>query len=65
MAQKKGIEIALPGGGSKNSVTGKVTPPKVKATPTPKATGTAAMNGSQYDKYLQGIVNSMNKGKKK
>jgi len=54
-----GLEISLPGGGSKNSKTGKITPPKTKATPTPKATGTAAMNGSQYDKYLQSIINSM------
>lgn len=31
----KGLEIALPGGGSKNSKTGKITPPKPKKTPKP------------------------------
>ena len=61
----RGLEISLPGGGTKNSKTGKITPPKPKVTPTPRATGTAAMNGAQYDKYLQGIAKQMNKAKKK
>jgi hypothetical protein len=61
MAARKGLEISLPGGGSKNSKTGKVTPPKPKATP--RATGTASMNGSEYDKYLQNLIKTMQKGK--
>lgn len=63
MAPRKGIEIALPGGGTKNSVTGKITPPKVKASPTPKATGTGAMNGAQYDKHLKDVLKGLRGGK--
>jgi len=58
----KGFEISLPGGGSKNSKTGRITPPK--PSPTPKATGTAAMNGSQYDAYLKKIYSEMQKTKR-
>jgi hypothetical protein len=59
-----GLEISLPGGGSKNSKTGKITPPKKKVTPTPKPTGTAAMNGSQYDAYLKKLLENMKKTKR-
>lgn len=60
----KGLEISLPGGGSKNSKTGRITPPKPKATPSTKPTGTAAMNGSQYDAYLKTIEAQMKKSKR-
>ena len=59
-----GLEISLPGGGSKNSKTGKITPPKKKVIPTPKATGTAAMNGAQYDAYLKKVYADMKKTKR-
>jgi hypothetical protein len=63
MAQKrKGLEISLPGGGSKNSITGKITPPKPK--PKPKDTGTGSMNGKQYDAYLKKIYADMKKTKR-
>jgi hypothetical protein len=64
-AKKKGFEISLPGGGSMNSETRKVTPPKPKVTPAPKPGGTGSMTGPQYDAHLRKIIAQMNKVKKK
>ena len=65
MAQKrKGLEISLPGGGSKNSITGKITPPKPKKTPPTKPSGTGAMDGKQYDAHLKQILADMKKTKR-
>ena len=56
---KKGLEITLPGGGTMNSKTKKITPPKPK--PLPKPTGTGAMDGPQYDAHLRKIIAQMKK----
>jgi hypothetical protein len=43
-----GLEISLPGGGSMNSKTKKITPPKPKKTPAP-----TQMTPQQYDALLR------------
>jgi hypothetical protein len=64
-AKRKGLEVTLPGGGTMNTNTRKITPPKVKPKPLPKPTGTGAMDGPQYDAHLRKIIAQMNKQKKK
>lgn len=55
----KGLEISLPGGGSKNSKTGKITPPKAKKTPAP-----VVMTPKQYDAMLKKVIADMKKTKR-
>jgi len=55
----KGFEISLPGGGSKNSKTGKITPPKPKSTPAP-----VVMTPRQYDAMLKKVIADMKKTKR-
>jgi hypothetical protein len=61
MAKKNEIIVVLPNG----STVGLKDLGKVKPTPKPtvskKPTGTGAMNGPQYDKYLQSIINALKK----
>jgi hypothetical protein len=54
-----GLEISLPGGGSKNSKTGKITPPKPKKTSSP-----VVMTPKQYDAMLKKVVADMKKTKR-
>jgi len=54
-----GFEISLPGGGSKNSKTGKITPPKAKSTPAP-----VVMTPKQYDAMLKKVISDMKKTKR-
>ena len=56
----KGLEIALPGGGSKNSKTGKITPPKPK-----KTAGPTQMTPAQYDALLKKALAEAQKKAKK
>jgi hypothetical protein len=55
-----GLEISLPGGGTKNSKTGKITPPKPKKMPAP-----TQMTPSQYDALLRKVIADMQKKNKK
>jgi hypothetical protein len=55
----RGLEISLPGGGSKNSKTGKVTPPKPKKTPAP-----VVMTPKQYDAMLKKVLADIKKAQK-
>jgi hypothetical protein len=55
----KGFEISLPGGGSKNSKTGKITPPKSKSTFSPVVT-----TPKQYDAMLKRVIADMKKTKR-
>jgi hypothetical protein len=64
-AKRKGLEVTLPGGGTMNTETRKITPPKPKVTPAPKPGGTGSMNGPQYDAHLRKIIAQMNKPKKR
>lgn len=57
--KSKGFEISLPGGGTKNSITGKITPPKVTPKPLPMET----MSSKQYDAHLKKVLEQMKKGK--
>jgi hypothetical protein len=54
-----GFEISLPGGGSKNSKTGKITPPKPK-----KTMGPVVMTPQQYDVMLKKVIADMKKTKR-
>lgn len=56
----RGLEIALPGGGSKNSKTGKITPPKAKTPPKP-----TQMTPAQYDAQLKKALAEAKKRAKK
>jgi len=60
MAQKKGIEITLPNGGTKNSITGKITPPKPKKMPAP-----TQMTPAEYDALLKKVLADLQKKNKK
>ena len=55
-----GLEISLPGGGSMNSKTKKITPPKPKKLPTP-----TKMTPQQYDAILRKALAEAKKNKKK
>jgi hypothetical protein len=55
-----GLEISLPGGGTKNSKTGKITPPKPKKMPAP-----TQMTPQQYDALLRKALAEAKKKKKK
>jgi hypothetical protein len=55
----RGLEISLPGGGSKNSKTGRITPPKPKKTPAP-----VVMTPKQYDAMLKKVLADMKKTKR-
>jgi hypothetical protein len=55
----RGLEISLPGGGSKNSKTGKITPPKPK-----KTMGPVQMTPQQYDAMLKKVIADMKKTKR-
>jgi len=54
-----GFEISLPGGGSKNSKTGKITPAKTK-----KTTAPVVMTPKQYDAMLKRVIADMKKTKR-
>jgi len=56
----KGLEISLPGGGSMNSKTKKITPPKPKKTPAP-----TQMTPAQYDALLRKALADAKKKAKK
>lgn len=58
-AKPKGLEISLPGGGSKNSITGKITPPKPKPMPTGPS-----ISSKQYDAQLRKVIADMKKTKR-
>ena len=61
MAAKKGLTVVLPDGSTVGlKDLGKVKPTP-KATVSKKPTGTGAMNGPQYDKYLQSIIKALKK----
>ena len=55
----KGLEISLPGGGTKNSITGKITPKKVTPKPVPMKT----ISSKDYDAQLKKVLEQMKKGK--
>ena len=55
----KGLEISLPGGGSMNSKTKKITPPKPK-----KTAGPTQMTPAQYDALLRKALAEAKKKKK-
>jgi len=55
----RGFEISLPGGGSKNSKTGQITPPKAKKTFSPVVT-----TPKQYDAMLKRVIADMKKTKR-
>jgi hypothetical protein len=55
----RGFEISLPGGGSKNSKTGQITPPKSKSTFSP-----VVMTPKQYDAMLKKVIADMKKTKR-